>query len=274
MLRRDRLVKVLDFGLAKLVEIESEKEGDGLESDKPKQSAYATTPGLVMGTPLYMSPEQARGLPVDARTDIWSLGVVLYQMATGNLPFTGDTTSDVIVGILTTEPPVLTLNLPDVPAELERIVMKALRKSREERYQTVTDLERDLKNLKERLEFEALLKRSGDQSATLELQPTPAPSDVYTASAVGSLLSELRRPKHRVLLALAIIIPAAIAIAYFAYTRYSGSAGAGITSLAVLPQELSNDPAKEYCPMDCESLINASRNGGSEGDRKQFFLSP
>src|SRR6266542_2560483 len=112
MVRRDRLVKVLDFGLAKLSEPES-----ALDKEVP-----LTMPGMVMGTARYMSPEQARGLPVDARTDIWSLGVVLYEMVTRHAPFTGKTMSDVIVAVLSTHPPLLTTYRTDVPAELERII--------------------------------------------------------------------------------------------------------------------------------------------------------
>lgn len=157
MLRRDNLVKVLDFGLAKLNEPESAGETEQVTWALP-----LTTPGVVMGTAQYMSPEQARGLPMDARTDIWSLGVVLYEMVTAHLPFTGNTMSDIIVSVLTTHPPLLTTYRADVPAELERIITKALRKKEEERYQVVKDLELDLKSLKQRLEFEAELSRSGE----------------------------------------------------------------------------------------------------------------
>jgi serine/threonine protein kinase len=126
MLRRDHLVKVLDFGLAKLSEPEL------ADPELLTKVLQVTMPGVVMGTARYMSPEQARGLPVDVRTDIWSLGVVLYRMVAGNLPFGGNTMSDVIVAILTTEPPALTTYGLDVPAELDRIVTKTLRKDREE----------------------------------------------------------------------------------------------------------------------------------------------
>src|SRR4030095_6015388 len=102
--------------------------------------------GMVMGTVSYMSPEQARGFSLDARTDIWSLGVVLYEMVAGRLPFTGATGSDVIVSILDREPLTLVRLLPEVPSELEWIVNKALRKEREERYQTTRELLTDLKS--------------------------------------------------------------------------------------------------------------------------------
>jgi eukaryotic-like serine/threonine-protein kinase len=132
MLRRDGIAKVLDFGLAKLA--------------NPDPSIIKTIPGMVMGTAAYMSPEQARGHDVDARTDIWSFGVVLYEMLTGKLPFAGETASDVIAAILTTQP----VALAQLPADLHRITRKCLEKNREERYQTAKDLLVDLRQLQKR----------------------------------------------------------------------------------------------------------------------------
>src|SRR5256714_11718504 len=145
MLRRDRLVKVLDFGLAKLLE-----DRTALNPDAPTRLLVNTDSGVVMGTAQYMSPEQARGLEVDARTDIFSLGVVLYEMVAGRTPFEGATQGDVLVSILDREPTPLARFAPDVPAELERIVTKALAKDREARYQTMKDLAIDLRALKQR----------------------------------------------------------------------------------------------------------------------------
>lgn len=147
MLRPDGYIKVLDFGLAKA------RKGSPLSS----ASVYVTDPGTVMGTVSYMSPEQARGLEVDGRSDIFSVGIVLFEMLSGQPPFAGATPSDVMVSILEYEPPKLARLLPAVPAELERIVSKALRKDREERYQTVKDLQLDLKNLLQELELKAKL---------------------------------------------------------------------------------------------------------------------
>jgi eukaryotic-like serine/threonine-protein kinase len=154
MLRRDGLVKVVDFGLAKL----SEQQTANLETN-----LYTTAPGIVIGTLPYMSPEQARGLPLDGRTDIWSLGVVLYELAGGILPFAGNTMSDVIAAILMKDPPALTKHARGVPLELERIVNKALSKDLEERYQLAEDLGKDLRTLKHRSELEEERKASGDQ---------------------------------------------------------------------------------------------------------------
>ena len=146
MIRSDGIVKVLDFGLAKLLETPASA------TDASTRAAINTVPGVVMGTTRYMSPEQVRGLDLDARTDIFSLGIVIYQMAAGHLPFDGATTSDVIAAIIHHEPPPLAQLSPDVPHELERIVTKALAKDPDERYQVVKDLLLDLKTLqRERL---------------------------------------------------------------------------------------------------------------------------
>src|SRR5438876_1985803 len=136
MLRRDGIVKVLDFGLAKLTE---RVPPDSVDTEAP--TSVKTDPGTVVGTAIYMSPEQARGLQVDARTDIFSLGVLFYEMVAGRLPFEGSNTNEIVASILSDrEPPPLARYAANVPAELERIVSKALRKEREERYQSVKDL--------------------------------------------------------------------------------------------------------------------------------------
>src|SRR5437868_8384863 len=157
MVRRNGYVKVLDFGLAKLTETVDRTPSDGEASTRVM---VQTDAGVVMGTSHYMSPEQARGKPVDARTDIWSLGVVLYELMAGRTPFEGETATDVLSAITKTEPPPLARYAANVPAEYEWIVMKALRKDAGERYQTAKELHSDLRKLKQRLEFEAELERS------------------------------------------------------------------------------------------------------------------
>lgn len=155
MLRRDGYVKVLDFGLAKLTEQHGE-----MDTEAPTKALVNTGPGMVMGTARYMSPEQARGIEVDARTDLWSLGVVLYECVAGRPPFEGSTASDVISAILSKEPPPLARYTRDVPESLEWIVTKALTKDREERYQTAKEMLVDLKRVKQRLEVDAEIERS------------------------------------------------------------------------------------------------------------------
>ncbi len=156
MIRRDGYAKVLDFGLAKLSGPPAIAGGPQTGSEDATQIQVNTNPGVVMGTVSYMSPEQARGNPTDARTDIWSLGVVLYEMLARRVPFTGDTTSHTIVSILEKEP----LVLENVPAELQRIVRKALTKDVDMRYQSARDLQIDLKNLRRELDIQGELERS------------------------------------------------------------------------------------------------------------------
>ena len=145
IVRPDGFVKVLDFGLAKLV---APSEALGAQAT---QTAYRTDPGTAVGTLAYMSPEQARGQAVDARTDIWSLGCVLYEMVAGRSPFAARSSSDTLAAILEHEPAPLARFEPQVPAELQRIVGKALRKDPGERYQVVADMLLDLKALREAL---------------------------------------------------------------------------------------------------------------------------
>src|SRR6185503_19521165 len=155
MLRPYCYVKVLDFGLAKL----SEQATPAVAAEAPTIQVR-TGSGIVIGTAGYMSPEQARGLGVDHRPDIFSLGAVIYEMLARRKPFEGDTPSDTLAAILKTEPPPLTRIVQGVPSELVRIVNKSLRKDREERYQVVKDLWLDLKALKQELEFQDKLDRS------------------------------------------------------------------------------------------------------------------
>jgi serine/threonine protein kinase/formylglycine-generating enzyme required for sulfatase activity len=158
MIRPDGLVKILDFGVAKLSEPPALA---GLNDSEAATAIKAyTTPGMIIGTTAYMSPEQARGLAVDARTDVWSLGVVLYEMAAGRRPFEGQTTSDVISSILQKEPPALMLFSAEADARLDEIVTKALTKDKEERYQSAKDLFIDLKRLKHHRDVEAEIERT------------------------------------------------------------------------------------------------------------------
>src|SRR5262249_36850018 len=162
MLRPDGYVKVLDFGLAKLgmeigkLGIGSRESGIGEQVACPhsplptSHSPVSTDPGMVLGTVNYMSPEQARGLETDARSDIFSLGIVLYEMITLHRPFEGETPSDVIVALLSQEPP-FTEHAPDLPGELQQLVSRMLAKDCAGRYQTADEARRALKRLKQDL---------------------------------------------------------------------------------------------------------------------------
>jgi hypothetical protein len=196
-----------------------------------------------MGTVSYMSPEQARGLKVDGRTDIFSLGVVLYEMVAGRAPFGGATAADVLVSILEKEPVPLSRSAPEIPTELERIASKALAKDREERYQTVKDLLIDLKRLKSRLEYEQYREREGAEAqaersasaasdaAAIESGGQPAGAEAARAAASSAreagavratssaeyLISEIKRHKRGTLLALSALVLALAGVAFGLY---------------------------------------------------------
>jgi serine/threonine protein kinase/Tol biopolymer transport system component len=181
MLRADGLVKVLDFGLAKFIG-KNRTPAAAVDSEAANAALVDTTPGMVMGTIAYMSPEQVRGLPTDARTDIWSLGVCLYELATGAKPFGGETPTDTIAAILKSQP--LPLN-PPAPAALNRIIRKALQKNREERYQTVRDLLIDLKDLRRDLDAETGLVKFAAR-ANVNFQPAKLTDYKPTRQPTGS----------------------------------------------------------------------------------------
>src|SRR6266496_1861028 len=231
MLRPDGYVKVLDFGIAKLAEQE-------VPATIPTEEALLlveTNLGSVLGTVRYMSPEQAYGAPVDKRTDVWSLGVVLYEMVTGHAPFTGETPGEVMASILGTEPPPLTSSIAQTPAELEQIVSKALYKEREERYQSAHELLEALKDLRHKLEFEAELERS---------------------TAAPSWLSWTRSPTVLVLL----LLVAALALAFpFYWHRNPPTSSIPEKSIAVLPfLDLSQAKDQEYfCDGMSEEILDA-----------------
>lgn len=151
MVRRDGFVKVLDFGLAKL----AERYGVADDTQAATIAQVDTDPGTILGTVNYMSPEQARGLPLDLRTDLFSLGMVLYEMISARPPFEGKTAGELIALIISKEPPPLARYSNDVPEALQWIVTKALTKDRDDRYQTARDMMVDLRRLKQELEFEA-----------------------------------------------------------------------------------------------------------------------
>jgi tetratricopeptide (TPR) repeat protein len=214
MVRTDGYVKVLDFGLAKLAEA---KAIDSAVATLPK---VKTEPGLVMGTVSYMSPEQARGLVVDARTDIWSLGVMIYEMAAGRQPFEGDTASDVLSLILQKDPLPLTHSLPEVPGELERIVRKALRKDKEERYQTAKDLLIDLRSLRKQLELEAEMERSASPMSGRATIVGQSSETAHSASSPEYIVQGLKHHKRIAVGAVALLLIAS-AVAAFFYFKFN-----------------------------------------------------
>ena len=229
MVRRNGYVKVLDFGLAKLTETIDRSSSDAEASTRV---LVQTDAGVVMGTSHYMSPEQARGKTVDARSDIWSLGVVIYELIAGRTPFDGETSTDVIVAITQKEPPPLARFAPNVPAELEWIIMKALRKDRDERYQTIKELLTDLRRLKQRLEFESELERSvpsglnAIRSSDIPIARTTPERAIPTAeksvthvSSAEYIATEIKRHKIAAAIVAILLIAGTAAGFYFYYHR-------------------------------------------------------
>jgi serine/threonine-protein kinase len=231
MLRTDGYVKVLDFGLAKLIE---PKAGD---TTAPTLTRLDTESGVIMGTVSYMSPEQARGLAVDCRTDIWSLGVVVYELAAGCHPFGGKSLAEMISAILNQDPPLLSSDVTDVPAELQRILSKSLQKEREARYQTANDLLIDLKTLRHDLEL-----KSGRSTAETQ--------QVQTGARAGDLITQIKRRKvSATLLLIIFVIAIAGALLLFRLANKSKptQASAALRAVAVLPfKQLSTAGADNY----------------------------
>ncbi|MFN2453129.1 MAG: protein kinase [Pyrinomonadaceae bacterium] len=227
MIRRDGLVKVLDFGLAKLIDKQSQNETD---TEAPTKALVNTASGVIMGTPAYMSPEQARGKETDARTDIWSLGCVLYEMLAGHAPFAGETASDVIAAILKSKAAPLSEN---VPPELTRIVRKALQKKGDERYQTVKDFLIDLKQLKRELEFAEERERSQAPSAQAVRRSENATvlqsavistqnSAPHQASSAEYIATEIKRHKLGAAIIIGLLVLAAAGIGVWFYKFSDG----------------------------------------------------
>jgi eukaryotic-like serine/threonine-protein kinase len=222
LVRADGLVKVVDFGLAKHAVA-------GLPSDltEATRSLVQTDAGVVMGTFSYMAPEQARGQDVDARADIWALGVILYELVSGHPPFTGETRSDVLAAVLQREPSPLDRIDPRVPHQLQRIVAKALRKDRAQRYQTVTDLRLDLEELRSELQVS-----SSAASAAASISPAafPTPPPVRRESSAEFLLTGLGRHKPAIA---GVVLALSAIVAYAAWRTSQGRnapAGAEIKS--------------------------------------------
>jgi len=247
MLREDEFVKVLDFGLAKLTEKKDDATSD---TEAPTQVLVKTTLGVVMGTTAYMSPEQARGREVDARTDIFSLGAVMYEMLTGRLPFAGETTADILGALLHKEPQPLRELAPETPADLQHIVSKALRKDKDERYQTIKSLLADLRTLKQEIEFAAKLERSAsperDRVASASQSPVATTANVALSStgmqaatvrptsSAEYITSGIKQRKGSFSAALAILVVAALSFGYWYFSRSSPTT-TQIESIAVLP---------------------------------------
>jgi len=256
MLRPDGFVKVLDFGLAKLVG----HKPIGTEQSTVKQNE--TAKGVILGTVNYMSPEQAQGERVDERTDIFSFGVMLYEMIAGRTPFGSDSMPETFSNLMNSEPQPLMRFAANVPSELQRIVSKTLRKNKDERYQTMRDILADLKDLRETVAFDERSKKTpspGAENATAILQ---APAGKVNSQTDETNYGFARQIKQRKLLAGSVLIALLVGAIGFGYyflsAKNSPLNGGGKKSLAVLPfANASQDANAEYLSDGItESIIN------------------
>ena len=277
MLREDGYVKVLDFGLAKL----AEQQPASTDTKAQTVARIDTDPGTVLGTVNYMSPEQAKGKPVDGRTDIFSLGVVMYEMVAGRPPFAGESSTEVLAAILDREPPPLARFEPQAPHELQRIISKALRKDREQRYQTIKDLLIDLRNLRDELNFEAKLERSispetaarsgiaitgGAAAATAtESAISSTLVSARTTSSAEYIISEIRAHKKGAIVSTALGVLLIAGALWYVLPR-SGSVSTSPTLKNATFAQLTNQAGSELYPSispDGKSFIYSSRAAGN-----------
>ena len=262
MVRHDGYAKLLDFGLAKM----AQPAGVTTDTEAPTKTLVNTDAGTVMGTANYMSPEQAKGKNLDARSDLWSVGAVLYEMVTKHLPFAGETPNETISLILQKEPAPMMRYANNVPDELERIVTKALTKDPEGRYQTAKDLLIDLRNLKRKLEVDAEI----DRTVPPELRaPTSTSGSHGHSTASNALAARTAAPssaeyivsgiKQHKVAALVVLLVLLLAGGGLGVILYGRRATTSLDSIAVLPfVNASGDPNMEYLSDGIsETLINS-----------------
>ena len=270
MLRPDGYVKVLDFGIAKLTDKFHEQEStnsDSLDMDAPTLAVVQTESNVILGSPSYMSPEQARGQKLDARTDIFSLGVMIYEMIAGRKPFLGDTVVDIVASILNQHPDPLAAHAPGVPDRIDRIVARAMSKDKGDRYQTARELMIALKKQKQRMEFEAGLELSvspdiggGTTVAIRDGMPTLREHSTGSVTTRKISITEqvtvgLKKPAVVALIGAAAV---ALVIVFFLFIYPEMRVTRPMDSLAVLPfANESQDQDAEYLSDGItESLIN------------------
>ena len=246
MMRPDGYVKVLDFGLAKLVE-QKNKSILGLEESTAKLNE--TAKGVILGTVNYMSPEQAKGERVDERTDIFSFGVLIYEMLAGRTPFAGDSLSETFANLINAEPQPLSRFSSNVPDEMQSIVAKMLRKNKTERYQMMKDVLTDLKDLRENLSLDEKLEKSRSPengNVTAILQATTGSANLNTAETQDSFSQQIKRHKPLAAFALAALLISAIGLGYYFFYAGKTALGAdGKKSIAVLPLKPINSANRD-----------------------------
>ena len=267
MIRPNGLVKILDFGIAKL----TEERKNSVKSEDETAIQSNTLPGMIIGTPNYMSPEQAKGKEIDERTDIFSFGVVLYEMVGGRLPFEGDTAMETIAAILHKEPE--PLDESKVPSELENIINKALRKDKEKRYQTIKEVLNNLKDVQQELAVQEKLDKTvpphREETKTQMMQTTTVDEteQKLTAESENKTVIEskndsiiINKSSFSKVFAIGILAVLASAIG-FGYWYFAGDSKQ-IDSIAVMPfvNETDNKDIEYLSDGMTETLISSLSN--------------
>ncbi|HEY6660177.1 MAG TPA: protein kinase [Pyrinomonadaceae bacterium] len=257
---RDRFVKVLDFGIAKL----TDRDSTTADPEAVTIPISETNPGAIMGTSGYMSPEQAQGESIDERSDIFSLGVVLYEMVAGQPPFKGKTDSHTRVSIIDHEPAPLLQHVANVPRQLERIISKALAKDRFKRYQTITDLKLDLEQLRDELHYSESPDTGSEATRATRADllsgvPTGVKSHIDTVTASGTVSMGDSKPQARRTRWIVYGVLGLLLVFLVAGAVFFASSSRPINSVAILPfVNDSKDPNAEYLSDGLtESIINS-----------------
>jgi serine/threonine protein kinase len=240
VIRNDGYAKVLDFGLAKLLPERASLVG----LEEPTVPQHQTEKGLILGTVRYMSPEQAKGETVDARTDIFSLGVLLYEMVTGRTPFSAPSTPETLANLITLEPAPMSRYVSVVPEDLQRIVAKMVRKDPDERYQTMKGLIADLKELKERVAIGSKLPQLSEAESERQTEHFQLTTRDIANTTGDPTSPKLSRIWPRLLWAMLPVLLIGIAGSFY-WTRPIPQPQGQIKSLAVLPLR-SLDPTENY----------------------------
>jgi TolB-like protein/tetratricopeptide (TPR) repeat protein len=262
VIRADNLVKVVDFGIAKLSESQSQQ---GIYPQAVALSVSISHAGMVVGSARYMSPEQARGLPVDPRSDLFSLGVVLYEMVCGKCPFDGDTVSDVIAEILKGTPQSLSEFPCDAPPQLQRIVVKAMEKDREARYASAKQMLSDLEEFAGRLQFEARFPSGSAPVGERHAGSTPQSPETVAEGAGRAAIDPAATAAQsgasrwtRVGIALAVLVLLVVAGVFAVLSRKPAASNAQSPprTLAIMPfRNLRQDPALDYLGLSLSDAI-------------------